>query len=120
MTDHQEHYVTFDTMEGGEHSLCLFIESVPETWHADFYELDRHGHFITQHFRTEHAIERFIATPLVRDLPGTIDWSWNSEREEIIAELQSLTKKASDVHEEINTLLGSHRFCKVERSEPKN
>jgi hypothetical protein len=32
------------------------------------------------------------------------------EREEVIAELQRLTQKASNVHEEIETLLSTHRF----------
>ncbi len=81
MTDYQDHYVAFEATEEGSRSLRLFIESVPEEWHADFYELyrvDPTGEIMIQYFRTPHPIDRFVATPLVRDLPGSVDWSWNS------------------------------------------
>ena len=133
MADDQEQYVTFDTTKGGEYSLCLFIEIVPETWHATFYELYHHGYLVTQYVHTERPINRFVATPLVKGLPGAVDWEWNGaqmassntrrsrnqakerwrmlmqERDEAIAELQTLTKKASEIHEEIEALLGTHR-----------
>jgi hypothetical protein len=77
-----EHYVAFEATKEGSRSLSLFIKNVPEEWHADFDELFSTGEILIQYFRTVQKVDRFVATPLARDLPGSVDWIWNAEIEQ--------------------------------------
>jgi hypothetical protein len=68
-----------------EEPIYAVSHSVPEEWNADFYELYRANptsEIMIQCFRTAHPIDRFVATPLARDLPGVVDMSWNRAHNE--------------------------------------
>jgi len=79
---YQEHYVEFEATEFGERSRCLFIESVPKDWKAEFDEPDYDylaGRAIVQPFRTPSRIDEFVATSLATKVQRVVHWSWNSE-----------------------------------------
>jgi hypothetical protein len=88
-----DHHVTVDMTPEGSRTLAAFIESVPASWQADFYELfqgDPTGQLMIQYFRTPQPIDLFVAASLTRKLSGIVEHGFNKKIEDGIHTIWSI------------------------------